>query len=552
MGPLAHAQDIQQPQASPQVLVAKKADDAPLPADSPSNTAVEETQSEGAALPASFIRMVEIGQKYDKYNPWDWTAARFPSTGDTLSQEAFGLRENLGKKRIGFLYMYQTEFFDNLKNPPMYGANGPDASGKYYDGGATTVSTPFGLQTVSAKPNQWYYGQRPTYVENMLATVTYNPGSNTQFVFQMLDGITNFGMGTQYNSPRIAGLYMNQAFMNRKLVISAGYVSQGFHTGGFFLDGNVAGSLLGNNAILQGIEGQASPFAVTPSIDARYNVTRNGYVLTAVGSSTNPLTPKAPMSALAMPFAPHGAKANITQEFGYQRASAPGERKLWARIDGLYNFTHYPDWRTPIPMTNVPVNTPSGTVYLQTPVTTNTSAGAIPLPSGRTDNNWGVSAAFDYQMTAPDSILFFRGNYIGATAQYIPPEQNIYSQYYEFRDYYIGLFKKRPIDMLSVVANHLGFSKPWLKAMAPITNPSWGLGDTLQVVGSQNGVPVFGAVPNNPATYDTGQQSYSVSYLAHVHNGLWFLNTLMYTTHPTPFPKTPNSLVYCGALSFFF
>jgi len=508
-GVSVQAQDVQQPTPEATSQIAKS-DPAPAPNDAPASPAANPEQSqpmpEAVAIPAYIIKMVEVGQKYDKYNPQDWTVADFPSTGNTLLSDRDGIREGLAQKKIGFGYLYQTIFYDNLINPPMFGAQGKAADGKYHD--------PVGKDYM-----WWYWGQRPSYVERSLGTLTYNPNPNTQFVFQGWDSVTNFGQGEQCNSPRVAALNLNQYLFNRKMQLSAGYMAQGWHTVGFFVAGNLASSLLGNAAILQALIGQAPPYHVTPGIDVRYNWTSHIYTVDAVASSADPIHSAAPSSMGDMRFAPHGAKAIITQELGYKRDFAPGVRKLWMRVDGLYNFTKYPDYRS------------SGLLF----------APGSPIPTGfgttkKTDNNWGFSGAFDYQFKQLDKILFPRGLFVGGTMQYAPPQQNMYSQYYELRTYAIGLWKKRPMDMLTLQANHLGFSSIWVKNyVVP--------GQQLQAAMTNTYI--------NPS-WDSGQQGYSATYVARVANGLFFNQTWMYTTHPTPAPKTPNSFVYNGALTFFF
>jgi hypothetical protein len=120
-------------------------------------------------------------------------------------------------------------------------------------------------------------------------------------------------------------------------------------------------------------------------------------------------------------------------ELGYSRESAPGVKKTFLRFTGLYNTSGFTDYR-------------SGSLAL----ITNTAK--------KSDNNWWISAAIDKQITQPDKMLPFRGLYQGTTLQYIPPQQNVLTKYFEYRGYYIGKFNSRPFDMFTWSVSYLGFS----------------------------------------------------------------------------------------------
>lgn len=460
-------------------------------------TSVDATDDQPAAttastpppIPAAFIKMIAINEKYNKLNPWDWSTATFPPIGDTVDPELGGIRDALAKKNIGVQLFTQGAFYYNLANPPLYGADGPQNppyNNKYGPGSKNAI--------------WWYEGQKPTYYNTYILHLTWsNPKTNTQLVITGWEDYNNFFKGQLSNTPKFDA-YINQYLFRKKLLITAGYSNQGFHYLGFFTAGNLAGSLIGSSAVLQDSAGGAAPFNLTPAINLRYQTTKNTYVQSMVQSSVNPDSGAGPNAILPLAFAPNHAKAFLGEEVGYNRAAAPGQRRLWARMDFFYNFSHYKDFRD--------------VAHYDSPTPT------------RTSNNWAFSAAADYQTSQTDQFLPFRGNYIGGTIQYAPPQQNLFSQYYEVRDYIIGPFKRRPMDMISIIVNHMAFSKYWTHGFAPLLSST--------------------------GTYSSGQQNFSATYVLHALRGIVVSNAFEYSANPTPAPKTPNAFVYTGGVTMFF
>jgi porin len=142
-----------------------------------------------------------------------------------------------------------------------------------------------------------------------------------------------------------------------------------------------------------------------------------------------------------------------------------------------------------------------------------------------TKNNFCSSDGFDFQLTQVDKRLPYRGLYTGGTIQYAPPQQNVYTQYYEWRWYYRGLLKARPMDMTQFMVTNLQSSKIFLKNIDEIALH-------------------YKSVSNN-------NTNISAAWVAHLRSGIWANVGLEYSEHPTTAPKTPNSLVAEATLVFY-
>jgi porin len=205
------------------------------------------------------------------------------------------------------------------------------------------------------------------------------------------------------------------------------------------------------------------------------------------------------------------AKAFDELELGYNRAASPGVHRLWIRLDGFFNSSHFFDYR-------------KGVAAMMTAQT---------LRSNNTDNNWALSDGIDYQVTQPDSTRPRRGLYEGFTVQYDPPQQNLFTNYFELRSYYIGPFARRPNDMLTVMINNIEFSK---------------LG-----VGVLEQIPVFFSGGHAPAsTGNHTQGNYGVSWIAHIKSGMSMNAGVEYTVHTMVTPQAPNSIVGSVGLGLIF
>jgi porin len=448
--------------------------------------------------------MGTLSAKFDQLNPWDWKSVTFPSVGDTVDPEFAGIRPYLAEHNIGISLFQAGSHFDyNLKNAPMYGAYGPPYN-----------------QHIAAGTKQQYTGQRPEWIAGgPYAFVTYAiPSTRTQFVLGAMDCFTTSQALIGCSNLRVTAAYANQRFFKGRVQLTAGYFPSGYGTVGMYTGGNMAGTTLGVGSILPSETGQNYPEHITPNATFRWEVTKHVYGVYGVQRSMSPDYPQSNShDAISLRFTAPDAKAFEQLEVGYRRESAPGVKRLWLRFDGFFNSSHYFDYRT------------GSSAYLA-------FLSNYRLQANRTDNNFASSDGVDYQFTQPDEILPFRGLYGGSTVQYAPPQQNLYSQYYEVRAYYLGLFRSRPADMWTLMVNNTEFSKI--------------------AINTFHGLAALGvSTPGTPigqATADDGQTTYSITWLAHQRSGIWSNLGLVYTEHPTVAPRVPNSLVLLVGLSTYF
>jgi porin len=153
-----------------------------------------------------------------------------------------------------------------------------------------------------------------------------------------------------------------------------------------------------------------------------------------------------------------------------------------------------------------------------------------PERANRTDNNWECSLAADRQLTQPDSSLPSRGFYAGFSVQYAPPQQNVYAQYYEARGYWIGTFRHRPMDVLTLDINNAEYSKIALRTF--MGTAAYG----VSIPSSQLGM----------STISSGQSSYTGVRNWHLRQGLGYID------HPSFSPELPSPIEAKFSFNMFF
>lgn len=483
--------------------------------------AIEPAKTTPPPIPPMFLKMGALSAKYDKFHPWDWFSVPFPSIGDTMIGDSYKIRETLAKYNMSFLIMPSGGWTEKVKKGPV---------GGYYSDG-------FKAQVFS--------GEKPTPGGGVTAYFTWSSfKTGTQFNFAINEEWCRMPamITTGDDVPRIAAAYINQYFWHKKAIIDIGYVASGYNTIGLYVDGNMAASMLGVAAILPTEAGQNSPEQLTPNFNIHVDWTKHFYTVTGDQRSLSPYSALKWHSLLYLPFAGKAAGHFMEQEVGYKRNSAPGVHSLWVRIDGFYNTTHYFDYRKSLQPNTFTTNADG------TPSTATTAYGYFSysldglgdlgynfihrgrLPKEwRTTNNWCYSNGWDYQVTQPDPMLPFRGFYVGNTDQYTPPQQNMFTAYYEGRFYYVGPFKRRVMDLASFVVSNEEFSRIYLK---------YGYG-----------AAVYGK-PTLTDTY-TGQTNLAASYTAHLQPGVWGNLGVQYSEHPFLFPRWPSVVNLNAGLTMF-
>lgn len=419
------------------------------------------------AIPASLIQMGKIHAKYERFYPKAWESP-FPGYEDTLFPEAGGAREAMANHNFGLLFLDTSAIYYNLAQPPMYHFSPKE---------------------------QVFMGQRPTFQSTEMSWLTYDvPHHHLQFIASYANINTNWDKSgpTLF---RLDDMMVTWWGLKDKLDITFGYIendSTNFYEG--YIGGSLAGGTLGVQAAIPYIVGESRTGTSTPGLNIKYKLSNNFYnrlgfqrsVDPAGGNEEHTRNPK------GWRFLETGARLLTIDEIGYHRHSSAGSKSVFVRATGWFNNSHFQDYRT-LSLANVMSNS-----------------------IGKTDNNFAASIAGDFQVTQPDKILAFRGWYAGGSAQYAPPQQNAYTQYYEGRFYSIGPFKSRPTDMAIAMVTHTSFSEILLDHMKAL--PS--------AFGPTYGVPTY---PN--------QTSVSFGYSYHAHSGLWICPNVTYSHHPTFAPR---------------
>jgi porin len=346
----------------------------------------------------SAARAAALDKRYGVHG-WD---IPFPSFGDTLLQDAGGIRTELAKYGIGYISWNTTLYALNMLPTPT-----------------------------SNKGTQAYWGQKSSVANSNNQWLTYDLSQ-----FGIPDGQIVLG-GVFVNSSwqpyladtaQLARLAYYQTFLDKKLEMTVGILGNGASFIGAYVGGQVQ-SPFGPTASIPTELGIASSEVVQPTAWFNYHITNNWYDTFAVMRSISP-TPstfidETTNNPTGFAFSEKGANAIYLNEVGYKQNPTADRLQTWVRAGAVYNSSLYHDYAT-----------------------------------GGTSTKDGFYMLGDQQILqlAPGSAPG-RGLYVGGSAMYTPPETSIFSQYYEARLYGVGLFDARPRDFVSLVYSHNEISK---------------------------------------------------------------------------------------------
>lgn len=389
-----------------------------------------------AEVPAWMIKEAQLNAKFDdvKFAGWELMPL---NAGETISQDEGGWRSELLKYNLGFWMMNLSELSYNLRDAPMRGMPIDITTGK--------------------RGAQIYEGQKATSGGPQVMFLVYSASKNIKIHIDPMWGWTTWtpNMGGNQNW-RVGEMYMESWWLNHRLELSAGYMPNDgtFYIG--YLNGSIGAGTLGLNAVLPYVVGQNHGGEDRPNVYAKYNWTKHFYtqldVQESISSYGNGYSDQKKHDALGLRFhTPNSGILNI-MELDYKKESAPGEKKVFARATGWFNTAQYFDYsrNTPLQFGEYAV------VGLHAP--------GVKL----SDNNWLVSGAIDKQLSQPSQALPFRGLYMGGSFQYLSKQQNPMKNYTEWRNYYIGPFKSRPMDLIVATASWLQFSHQALEVMSQV------------------------------------------------------------------------------------
>lgn len=360
--------------------------------------------------------------RFDVLNERGWNIPH-PSVADTLLDDVGGMRSTLADAGIGVF---------GLSAPNLY---------------VTDLS-----RSNTGKPRA-VNGQVATWSEAFeTASLTFDLGKigleGGQLIF---DGTATLNGLQQVNGPdvvRVRSLAYDQLLADGAIEIQLGHYANDTHFVGTFVGGSFATGVLGPQAIIPDEVGRSFGAFGTPAAEVRVAFGDGFYDKLGVQRSL----PQggANVEARINPgagftFAPPGTGALTINEFGYQKQPSASQDSVWLRVGGMYNTTPYRTFTT-----------------------------------GRGVDNWALYALLDHQLTS-DPKAPYRGLYVGGSAMYAPPEQNLFSQYYELRAYQFGPFDARPSDFASIVASYETYSREGRNRLAP---PHLGAFATSSVIGS--------------------------------------------------------------------
>jgi porin len=416
----------------------------------PASSEKAEQPSPVASSPADPALAADHFARLDELRHKGWITP-FPKIEDTIIADAGGIRSTLADAGFGFLGLSKTTLTYNLRG---------DRSNGSYNGKNLTYNT--GIQALFLN---WDAG-----------TVGIKGGQ----VFLTLAALTN--ELEKVNGPRyarIAGIGWYQVLAGGKVEIKAGYYDNEKEYVGTAIAGSLASGTLGPKANIPVQLGLGYNGLGVPGINIRLNAKDGLYTKFGAQRAVPPggANTEVPLNRVGLDFSVPGAKALFVGEVGRNRPATKDRKSSWFRAGGIYNTTLYTDYR-----------------------------------NGGTKENWAAYGAFDLQLTQIDKKAPARGVYVGASVNYAPPAQNLYTQYVEGRVYGVGLIESRPRDMASFVLTYNKLSAAARRYFVP-GQPT----DGYQVTG-------------------TGSYSYRLSPGLYAQPGIGFV------INPTYYPSVPVAL----------
>jgi porin len=348
----------------------------------------------------------------------------------------------------------------------------------------------------SAVPSgeQAYVGQRPTWITGVNPILTADLRQ-----LHLNNAQLNIGGAWRWTTWNPAGpktislatLYLYKSWRDQQVEIKAGYIGNDTEFVGMQVGGSVATGAQGVYAVLP-FEVGMSYFPLTaPSINVRVRGPKSVYLKMGAQRSLDAAGGVAAQARnqAGFRFIPKDDRLLLINEAGYQRASSPTAHYTWIRAGYLHNDTLY-------------VNKMTG----------RKEAG-----------NYCGYALLDYQIHRSDSGAAVRGLYLGATFMAVPSRFNAYDRYYETRIYQKAPLRRRPDDVLSIVAAYRGHSKYVTGMLAA------------------QGRSVWHASP-----------SVTGNYSVHVSRGNYLTLALGYVRGAAITPRVADSLTFTSNWGFYF
>ncbi|HUY80666.1 MAG TPA: carbohydrate porin [Acidobacteriaceae bacterium] len=298
---------------------------------------------------------------------------------------------------------------------------------------------------------QVYAGQRPfgsIFVQPILAADLRQFGLHNAQLY--MGAVWNWASWEPAGPKTIQlwNLYFYKTFGEDRVEVKAGYLSNNMNFVGFFVvGGSTATATQGAYGILPD-EAGLSYFPLTaPSFNLRVHGPGHTYFQTAVQRSLDPRggPTEVERNHTGFRFIPHGDKLVLVNEAGYLRPSGKDARDAWFRAGYIHNATRYQD-----------------------------EATGQPKPG-----NYCAYVLMDYQLSQSSRVHPNHGLYAGGSFMTVPATMNAYPRYYEARLYQEAPFRKRPDDVVSLIASYTGYSRYFRDNLVRAGKSTWQSGTTL-------------------------------------------------------------------------
>lgn len=330
------------------------------------------------------------------------------------------------------------------------------------------------LDTGQPRDPQRYIGQRFT-----VATQTFQ--AVTTFGLQRW-GLPNslISIGGMYklttfrpekpNVVTLRNLYYYQSFLDKKIEMKVGIMAEFYDFVGFFTGGSpVLSSGISGLPPMQA--GLTTDSMPTPALNLTFNFNKGHYLRLGEIRSVHPRG-----SSYEVRNNHHGTRLDMPgsgeltiAEYGVLRPASDTGRQIWLRAGGIYNNSDYRRF------------------------------------DGRgTSHNESYYALADRQVTQPDTGSPAHGLYLGASAFWARDQVSVFTRTLGVRAYQYGPFASRPRDSVSFRLEFNRFS-----AAGNLANKARG---------------IFS---------NDNQVSATLSYSAHVANGVYVTPAVAYIRHPS-------------------
>ena len=407
---------------------------------------------------------------YNSYANYEWKGVNInlPPPSATVDGDLFGFRQKLADDYgIGYIGFSVDTFYDNLLRHDHHG-------------------------------EQAYIGQKPTSLSESFFALTFDLSRYGIPDGQIVAGASYVSTSWNAIGPTVVNLgtlSYYQTLFNKRLEVKVGLLGNVFEYLGEFTGGNFAGGVFGPSGDLS-LESGGTAFP-TYGINLTGHITKNIYDKVGVARAVTPLgiVEEHNFNPIGPRFSTPRSGVWVTNEIGYLRAAQPDAPQTWVRAGGVYSSAHYTE---------------------------------LDHPDLTSPHNYFLYLLADRQLlqTSSKPGQAYRGLYGGFSAEYVPPNLNFFTSYFEGRLYGLGLLPHRPSDQISLVFTEQFFSSN-----------------------------LYGQLRLAHQLAHDDSKAITGSYSFNLFRGFYVNAALAYIDHPSPLtysPTTGSALNVAGGIAFFF